>query len=125
MLFLNDPETIKLFSDKYVDFYLEDDMFELEGKFFLDEDGDLMIEVIDAVGHILEMAGKYLLCGQRGLRPTAMRPDEHKFDMEVNRVYYIMEDPKPEEFIEMYEKYGISEFFLKLEDVMVNFIPRY
>ena len=28
---INDPETVAKFDDLYVDFYLEDDMFELNG----------------------------------------------------------------------------------------------
>ena len=58
---LNDPETIKKYDGMYVDFYLEDDMFEIEGQFFTIEDDDnLYIEVHDSVMHILEMAGKEL-----------------------------------------------------------------
>ncbi len=49
----------------YVDFYLEDDMFEIEGQFFT-IDGQLYIEVHDSVMHILEMAGKELRVGQVG-----------------------------------------------------------
>ena len=79
---INREETIRQFDGMYVDFYLEDDMFEVEGQFF----------TID--GH-----------------------------MEINRVYYLMENPKPDEFKEKYDKYGISEFFLKLTDVMVRYRP--
>lgn len=123
MLNLRAQDTIELFADKYVDFYLEDDMFELEGEFFQDEEGALYIEVLDAVGHILEMAGKELKVWQDGAIPTATRPDGHQFLMEVNRVYYKMENPTPADFIEMYEKTGITKFFLKLTDIMVDYNP--
>ena len=56
---INREETIRQFDGMYVDFYLEDDMFEVEGQFFT-IDGQLYIEVHDAVMHILEMAGKEL-----------------------------------------------------------------
>ena len=47
---INDPATIARFDGMYVDFYLEDDMFEIEGKFFT-IDNQLYIEVHDAVMH--------------------------------------------------------------------------
>ena len=56
---INDPETIARFDGMYVDFYLEDDMFEVEGQFFTVDD-QLYIEVHNSVMHILEMAGKEL-----------------------------------------------------------------
>ena len=119
---INREETIRQFDGMYVDFYLEDDMFEVEGQFFT-IDGQLYIEVHDAVMHILEMAGKELKVGQIGDVFTATRPDGKRFYMEINRVYYLMENPKPDEFKEKYDKYGISEFFLKLTDVMVRYRP--
>ena len=56
---VNHPDIIKKFDGMYVDFYLEDDMFEVEGQFFTIDD-QLYIEVHDSVMHILEMAGKEL-----------------------------------------------------------------
>ena len=117
---VNNPDTIKKFDGMYVDFYLEDDMFEVEGQFFT-IDNQLYIEVHDSVMHILEMAGKELKVGQIGEVFTATRPDNHRFYMEINRVYYLMENPTAADFLEMYEKNGISQFFLKLTDVMVKY----
>jgi hypothetical protein len=119
---INDPETIKKFDGMYVDFYLEDDMFEIEGQFFT-VDGRLYIEVHNSVMHILEMAGKELRLAQVGQVFTATRPDEHRFYMAINRVYYNMENPGPKEFKEMLEKEDINTFFLKLTDVMVIYVP--
>jgi hypothetical protein len=119
---INDPETIKRFDGMYVDFYLEDDMFEVEGQFFT-VDGRLYIEVHNSVMHILEMAGKELRLAQVGQVFTATRPDEHRFYMAINRVYYNMENPGPKEFKEMLEKEDINTFFLKLTDVMVIYVP--
>jgi hypothetical protein len=119
---INDPETIKKFDGMYVDFYLEDDMFEIEGQFFTVDDR-LYIEVHNSVMHILEMAGKELRLAQVGQVFTATRPDEHRFYMAINRVYYNMENPGPKEFKEMLEKEDINTFFLKLTDVMVIYVP--
>ncbi len=113
-----DPEIVKKFDGMYVDFYLEDDMFEIEGQFFT-IDGQLFIEVHDAVMHILEMAGKELKVWNFGDLYRAQRPDGQTFMMEINRVYFKMEDPKPEDFIKMRDEHGVNEFFLKLTDIMV------
>jgi hypothetical protein len=115
-----DPETVKQFDNMYVDFYLEDDMFELEGQFFTVDD-HLYIEVHDAVMHMLEMAGKELRVDQVGQMFLATRPDDHRFNMEINRVYYKLVDPEPADFINMRDENGVEIFFLKLTDVMVKY----
>lgn len=115
-----DPATVKKFDNMFVDFYLEDDMFEVEGQFFTVDD-QLYIEVHNSVMHILEMAGKELRVGQVGNVFTATRPDNHRFFMEINRVYYNMENPGPQDFIKMVEEEEITTFFLKLTDVMVRY----
>ena len=119
-LVITDPAVVEKFDDMYVDFYLEDDMFELEGKFFT-IDGELYIEVHDAVMHILEMAGKELKCGQIGKVFTATRPDGHRFLMEINRVYHKLENPTAAELQKLHDEEEIKIFFLKLTDVMVKF----
>ena len=117
---ITDPEIVKKYDKMYVDFYLEDDMFELEGQFFT-IDCELYIEVHDAVMHILEMAGKELKCGQIGKVFTATRPDGHRFLMEINRVYYKLENPTAAQLQKLYDEEDIKIFFLKLTDVMVKF----
>ena len=119
---ITDPEIIKQVDNMYVDFYLEDDMFELEGQFFT-VDGELYIEVHDAVMHILEMSGKELKVGAYGNLFTATRPDGHNFMMEKNRIYYKLEDPSPAELQKLHEEKNINTFFLKLTDVMVVYKP--
>ena len=118
---ITDPDTVKKFDGMFVDFYLEDDMFELEGQFFT-IDGELYIEVHNAVMHILEMAGKELKCGQIGKVFTATRPDGHRFLMEINRVYYKLQDPTAADFQKLYDEEEIKIFFLKLDDVMVKYL---
>lgn len=119
---IEDPEVVKRFDNLYVDFYLEDDMFEIEGQFFT-IDGELYIEVHDAVMHILEMAGKELKVSQGSPLFLAMRPDGKVFNMEINRVYYKLENPTPEDFKKILEKENVEKFFLKLTDVMVEYLP--
>lgn len=119
---LTDPTIIKQVDNMYVDFYLEDDMFELEGQFFT-VDGELYIEVHDAVMHILEMAGKELKVGTYGNLFTAIRPDGHRFMMEINRVYYKLQDPDAADLQKLHDEEGINEFFLKLTDVMTVYQP--
>ncbi|MGP1442333.1 MAG: hypothetical protein ACTTJ2_06955 [Anaerovoracaceae bacterium] len=119
---LTNPAIIKQVDNMYVDFYLEDDMFELEGQFFT-VDGELYIEVHDAVMHILEMAGKELKVGTYGNLFTATRPDGHRFMMEINRVYYKLQDPDAADLQKLHDEEGINEFFLKLTDVMTVYQP--
>lgn len=120
---INDPETIERFDGLYVDFYLEDDMFELEGQFFT-LDGQLYIEFLSSRGvlHMAEMAGKELRMSQIGKNFYATRPDGKRFYSAINRVYYKVTDPKPEDFKEYLEK-GVDEFFLLMEDISVNYVP--
>ena len=118
---ITNPEIVKKYDKMYVDFYLEDDMFEIEGQFFT-IDGELYIEVHNAVMHILEMAGKELKCGQIGKVFTATRPDGHRFLMEINRVYYKLQDPTAADFQKLYDEEDIKIFFLKLDDVMIKYI---
>lgn len=117
---INDPEIVATFDNMYVDFYLEDDMFEIEGQFFT-IDGQLYIEVHDAVMHILEMAGKELKLTQIGRVFTATRPDGVRYYMAINRVYYKLMDPTPDVFKEYMEEKHVDQFFLKLDDVMVEY----
>ncbi len=119
---INDPETVAKFDDLYVDFYLEDDMFELNGQFFT-VDGQLFIEVHNGVMHMLEMAGKELRLVQIGQVFTAYRPDGERFYMAINRVYHKLEDPTAEVFKEYLEKYDIDSFFLLVDedDVAVRY----
>lgn len=119
---ISDPDVIKRVDNMYVDFYLEDDMFELEGQFFTVDD-ELYIEVHDAVMHIIEMAGKELKVASVGNMFTATRPDGHKFLMEINRVYYKLTDPSAADLQKLHDEESINEFFLKLTDVMVVYQP--
>lgn len=119
---INDPETVARFDGMYVDFYLEDDMFELNGQFFTVDD-QLYIEVQNGVMHMLEMAGKELRLVQIGQVFTAYRPDGQKFMMAINRVYYKIKDPTAETFKQYLEEKGVDEFYLLIEtdDIAVKY----
>lgn len=119
---INDPETVARYEDLYVDFYLEDDMFELNGQFFV-IDGQLYIEVHNGVMHMLEMAGKELRLVQIGKVFTAYRPDGQRFYMAINRVYHKIDDPTPEIMKQYHEEHGVNEFYLLVDadDVLVRY----
>lgn len=119
---INDPATVTQFENLYVDFYLEDDMFELNGQFFV-IDGQLYIEVQNGVMHMLEMAGKELRLVQIGHVFTAYRPDGQRYYMAINRVYHKVENPNAEIFQKYHDEYGINEFYLLIEidDIAVRY----
>ncbi|MEG0292153.1 MAG: hypothetical protein RR495_05665 [Anaerovoracaceae bacterium] len=118
MLDLKDKEFFEKRNGKAVDFYLEDDMFEIEGKIAM-KDGEAHIEVVYAVGHMLKIAGNELKIGEKYGKLTASRIEDGKtFDLEINRVYTALENPKVEDFKTEFEC-GVRQFFNKLEDTLV------
>ena len=64
MLNLEDKYNCGNIDGKSVDFYLEDDMFEIEGR-FEEVDGEIFILVVDAVSHMLKIAGNRLKVGEK------------------------------------------------------------
>lgn len=119
---LTDQEVIlrELGGGKRVDFYLEDDMFEIEGVAY-EEGGRTVIHVLDAVGHVLEMSGDFLELQIKGRKLYAKRIDTGKvFEMEINRIYENMEDPAAPDFLRMKDS-GVELFFKKPTDTLVWF----
>lgn len=118
MLDLKDKEFFMNADGKSVDFYLEDDMFEIEGKFLL-ENNDVFIVVIDAVSHMLKIAGKKLKIGKKYGKFTASRIEDGKtFDLEINRVFTPLINPSVDGFQREFDK-GIRQFFHKADDTLV------
>jgi len=111
---------LKKLEGKKVDFYLEDDMFEIEG--LADSvNGKTVIRVLDAVGHVLEMCGDCLEVQVTERRLYARRPDTGKiFEMEINRIYESLEEPVPGEFLNM-KASGADQFFKKNTDTLIWF----
>jgi len=103
-----------------LDFYLEDDMFEVEGAASL-EDGKIIVRVTSAVGHMLRISGEYLELQVNDKRLYAQRRDTGKiFDMEINRIYENLKDPSAEDFLRMNDN-GVDQFFRKPTDTLVWF----
>ncbi len=118
MLDLKDKDFFKMSDGKAVDFYIEDDMFELEGRFAI-EDGEVFIYVVDAVMHMLKIAGDKLKVEKKLDRLFASRVSDGKtFDLEINRVFVPLVDPTAEDFQREFAK-GISQFFNKPDDTLV------
>ncbi|MDD6919788.1 MAG: hypothetical protein PUI85_01000 [Eubacteriales bacterium] len=118
MLDLKDKDFYNKVNGKSVDFYLEDDMFEIEGKFDVAEDG-VYIDVVYAVGHMLKIAGNRLKIGEKYGRPTASRVEDGKvFDLEINRVYTALVEPTPEDFAKEFSL-GVTQFFNKPDDTLI------
>ncbi len=117
---LNEKELLKELDGKGIDFYLEDDMFELEG-IARNQEGKIIIEVISAVSHILEIAGKFLELKPEYKKFYAEKIDKSRtFEMEINRTYKLLKDPKVKDFTAMKEQ-GVLQFFKKPTDVLVWF----
>lgn len=111
---------LSIIDGKRLDFYLEDDMFEIEGKATV-KNGEIIIEVLDAVGHVLEICSQYLKLRDNANRLLAERIDTGKiFEMEINRVYDQLIDPAAEDFIKMNDS-GVEQFFKKQTDTLVWF----
>ena len=106
----------------HVDFYLEDDMFEIEGTAYL-EDDKIIIRVLSAVMHIRRICGKFLELQVKNKRLYAQRIDTGKiFEMEINRIYKNLVDPTGEDFLHM-KTIGVDQFFQKSTDTLVWFDP--
>ncbi len=116
---LDDREfLLDIIDGKRLDFYLEDDMFEIEGKAEIKNE-EVFVEVLDAVGHVLETIGQYLKLHWKYTQLSAERIDNGKtFEMEINRVYELLTDPTAEDFVKM-EKSGVEQFFKKRTDTLV------
>ncbi len=118
MLDLKDKDFFEKVDGKSVDFYLEDDMFEIEGKFSVNEEG-IFIEVIDAVNHMLKIAGNKLIVSEKFGKLVASRCEDGKtFDLEINRVFLPLINPSADDFKREFEK-GTTQFFNKPDDTLL------
>lgn len=109
---------LEIIDGKRMDFYLEDDMFEIEGR-AKKENEEIIIEVLEGVGHVLEISGQYLKLIDRANCLYAKRLDTEKiFQMEINRVYDKLKNPAAEDFIKMSDL-GVEQFFKKQTDTLV------
>ncbi|WZL73869.1 hypothetical protein QBE52_03785 [Clostridiaceae bacterium 35-E11] len=117
---MNEKQLLQALDGKGIDFYLEDDMFEIEGV-VKSKDEKIIIEVLSAVGHILEMTGKLLEVKPKYEKLYAEKIDKSRtFEMEINRTYHLLEEPIANDFAAM-KKERILEFFKKITDTLVWF----
>lgn len=120
MRLMDEKAILSKLNGRRVDFYLEDDMFEIEGIAY-EENDRIVIRVLDAVGHVLEMSGDFLELQVKNRRLYAKRIDTGKvFEMEINRIYERMEDPAARDFLRMKDA-GVEVFFKKPTDTLVWF----
>ncbi len=109
---------LNIIEEKRLDFYLEDDMFEIEGK-AKKVNEDIVIEVLDAVGHVLQISGQYLKLSSNHNKLYAQRVDTGKiFEMEINRVYELLVNPTTEDFKKV-KKAGVEQFLKKQTDTLI------
>ncbi len=118
MLLKDQDNLLKELKGRNVDFFLEDDMFELEGM-AKEEDGKIIIQVLDAVGHMLELSGDSLELMIQNRKMMATRTDTGKeFEMEINRIYDLLDRPSPDDFL-LKRASGAGQFFQKPTDTLV------
>jgi len=119
---MNEQEIKNLLDGKELDFYLEDDMFELEGSAKVQDD-KIIVKVLSGVSHMKEIAGDFLEITPQYRKVLAERSDKSRtFQMLINRVYERFKDPKPDDFTAMKEQ-GIKYFFKKPTDTLIWFAP--
>lgn len=116
----NEEFLYDMLNGKSLDFFLEDDMFEIEGT-AKKENGELIIEVLDAVEHVLNISGEFLKLNVKNRKLFAERIDTGKiFEMEINRIYHELKEPSADEFLNLNEA-GVEQFFQKETDTLVWF----
>lgn len=109
------------FVGKEVAFFLEDDMFELTG-IIRKDNGKFIIEITDAISHILKMIGKVLEVKVSNQKIYLIKIDSNQeFEMCINRIYSTLTDPSLAEFSDMALK-GVREFFRKSDNTYVSYI---
>ncbi len=124
-MFPKDETIIKSMVDgNSLDFYLEDDMFEIEGRAHIESD-KIIIDVKNAVGHVLAISGKELEVFMTSNGLCAKRTDTGKvFQMEINRIYTKLVDPIPESFISLRASNEKVHFFKKESDTLIWYDPK-
>lgn len=118
MQFLEKAPLLKIARDKYLDFYLEDDMFEIEGR-LISRNGAWVVQDMCAVPHVKRMIGEEIIVSARGKELRAKQEDTGRaFDMEINRIYEKMKDPAVENF-HLWREKGLFQFFQKETDTLI------
>jgi len=109
----------KMLSGNSLDFYLEDDMFEIEGFAHVDNER-IVVDVEYAVGHVLTMTGKELEVYMSDGILYAKRTDNGKiFQMEINRIYKKLVDPSWQVCDELIKSGVANQLFQKESDTLI------
>lgn len=120
MILNNTITSLDILLDKGVDFYIGDDMFEIEGRVYL-RDGVYYIDDLNAVDHILRVAGSKVIMYMKNDEIMMKNADTGAiFDCEINRVYDLLTDPKKSDIEKNYNN-GFKQFFKKFDDITLAF----
>lgn len=104
-----------------IDFYLEDDMFELEG-IVRKDDNIFIMEITGGIPHILKMIGEFVGIKLSNQKIYLQKLDTKKeFEIFINRIYNTLNNPTKEDFCTMLDK-GICEVFRKSDNTLVSYI---
>ncbi|MBP2627849.1 MAG: hypothetical protein H6Q68_2560 [Firmicutes bacterium] len=109
---------------KKIDFFLEDDMFELTG-IVRKENNSYSMEIIVAIDHIFKMIGKSLDMSLRHQKVYLRKVDIQKeYEICINRVYDTLTNPRKEEFCaivadDIHEIYKSGDY--EADDVIVSY----
>lgn len=105
---------------KEIDFFLEDDMFEVEG-IVRKENDQFLVEITGASEHIVELTGKYLEIRIENKKTCLKRLDsEDEFLIFINKVYKSINNPTKEELCALNAE-GIYEFFKRSDETIIAY----
>lgn len=103
---------------KRIDFFLEDDMFELEG-IVKKENNRFFVEITGAIQHIIKMTGRTLEIILDQEKMYLRKPDaKEKYEIFINRIYESVANPGKEALYAFVEQ-GIHEFLKKSDNTYV------
>lgn len=118
---IEDIQDLEELVGQEIDFYLEDDMFELEGIIRKDNNKFLM-EITEGIPHILKMIGRFVEIRLSNQKIYLQKLDTKKeFEIFINKIYNTLTNPTKEDFCTILDK-GICEVFRKSDNTLVSYI---
>lgn len=110
--------SLEILKDKRIDFFLEDDMFHIDG--VVRKEGDkFFVRELTGVDHILRISGEALeLLDERGKILMKHLQTSQVFDVECNRIYDLVNEPEIKDF-NHYIDIDIIEFLKKTDEADV------
>lgn len=105
---------------KEIDFFLEDDMFEVEGM-VKKENEQFIVEITGASEHTFEMAGKFLEIKIENKKTYLKKLNSNdEFVIFINKVYKSINNPTKEELCALTAQ-GIYEFFRSSDETIIAY----